>query len=103
VAREIGRNPKVLIAVQPTAGLDPGATRFVIDQLCELRAAGGAILYVSAELEEVLALGDRICVIHNGRLSDPVGRREVNVTEIGLLMAGVERHSPRAGRNAPCA
>jgi ABC-type uncharacterized transport system ATPase subunit len=55
VAREIGRNPRVLVAFQPTWGLDPGATRFVIDQVLALRQAGGAILYISAELDEVLA------------------------------------------------
>jgi general nucleoside transport system ATP-binding protein len=103
LAREIGRNPKALIAVQPTAGLDPGATRFVIDQLCELRAAGGAILYVSAELEEVLALGDRIAVIHNGRLSDPVDRARADITAIGMMMAGVDGNSSGAKRTAPCA
>jgi simple sugar transport system ATP-binding protein len=97
VAREIGRNPQVLIAVQPTSGLDPGAARFVIDQVLALRAAGGAILYISAELEEVLTLGDRIAVIHNGRLSDPVRREQVDVTEIGLMMAGVAQRSSGAG------
>jgi general nucleoside transport system ATP-binding protein len=95
VAREIGRNPRVLIAVQPTSGLDPGATQFVIDQVLALRAAGGAILYISAELEEVLTLGDRVAVIHNGRLSDAVPREQVNVTEVGLMMAGVAQPPSR--------
>jgi simple sugar transport system ATP-binding protein len=97
VAREIGRNPRVLIAVQPTSGLDPGATRFVIDQVLALRAAGGAVLYISAELEEVLTLGDRIAVIHDGRLSDAVPREQVDVTEVGLMMAGVAPRSSRTG------
>jgi simple sugar transport system ATP-binding protein len=97
VAREIGRNPQVLIAVQPTSGLDPGATRFVIDQVLALRAVGGAVLYISAELEEVLTLGDRIAVIHNGRLSDAVPREQVDVTEIGLMMAGVTPRASSAG------
>ena len=88
VAREIGRSPKVLIAVQPTWGLDPGASRFVIDQVLALRKAGGAILYISSELEEVLTLGDRIAVMHNGRLSVPMPRGQADVTEIGLMMAG---------------
>jgi ABC-type uncharacterized transport system ATPase subunit len=88
VAREIGRNPKVLIAVQPTWGLDPGATRFVIDQILALRAAGGAVLYISAEFEEVMTLGDRIAAIHDGRLSEAVPRERADVTEIGLMMAG---------------
>jgi simple sugar transport system ATP-binding protein len=88
VAREIGRDPKVLIAVQPTWGLDPGATRFVIDEILALRAAGGAVLYISAEFEEVMTLGDRIAAIHDGRLSQPVARERADVTEIGLMMAG---------------
>jgi simple sugar transport system ATP-binding protein len=94
VAREIGRIPKVLIAHQPTWGLDPGATRFVIDQILALREAGGAILYLSTELEEVLMLGDRIAVISGGRLSAPVPREQVDVTEIGLAMAGTAKTRP---------
>jgi simple sugar transport system ATP-binding protein len=97
VAREIGRNPQVLIAVQPTSGLDPGATRFVFDQVLALRAAGGAILYISAELDEVLTLGDRIAVIHDGRLSDAVPREQVDVTKVGLMMAGAAQRLSRAG------
>jgi ABC-type uncharacterized transport system ATPase subunit len=88
VAREIGRAPKVLVAFQPTWGLDPGATRFVIDQLIALRDAGGAILYLSASLEEVLMLGDRIAVMYGGRISQPVARAEADIAEIGLMMAG---------------
>ena len=95
VAREIGRNPKVLIAVQPTWGLDPGATRFVIDQVLALREAGGAILYISSELDEVLTIGDRIAVIHGGRLSEAMPRGQADVTEIGLMMAGVTQPPQR--------
>jgi simple sugar transport system ATP-binding protein len=88
LAREIGRNPQVLVAYQPTWGLDFGATRFVIDQVLALRETGGAVLYISAELEEVLTVGDRIAVICSGRLSQAVRREQVDVTEIGLMMAG---------------
>jgi len=89
LAREIGRHPKVLLAFQPTWGLDPGAARFVLDQIVQLRDAGSAILYVSAELEEVLTLGDQIAVMSRGRLSTPVPRETANVTQIGMQMAGV--------------
>ena len=88
VARELGREPKALVAVQPTWGLDPGATRFVQESILALRDRGGAVLYVSAELEEVLQMGDRIAVMHEGRLSRPVARADVDLTRIGLLMAG---------------
>jgi general nucleoside transport system ATP-binding protein len=93
VAREIGRQPRVLIAFQPTWGLDPGATRYVIEELLALRNSGGAILYVSSDLEEVLAIGDRIAVMFNGRLSRVFDRNEVDITQIGLMMAGQE-YSP---------
>src|SRR5262249_24417459 len=88
VAREVGRGPKVLIAFQPTWGLDPGATRFVIDQVLALRQQGGAILYISGELDEVLMLGDRVAAMYNGRLTEPLRREEADVTTIGLMMAG---------------
>ena len=88
IAREIGRRPKVLLAYQPTWGLDPGAARFVLDQILLLRDAGAAVLYVSAELDEVLALGDRIAVMSRGRLSAPVSRANIDVTQIGMQMAG---------------
>jgi simple sugar transport system ATP-binding protein len=88
VAREVGRNPRALLSFQPTWGLDPGATRFVIDQVLALRQAGGAILYISAELDEVLTLGDRIAVMFNGRLSEPVRREETDRTTVGLMMGG---------------
>lgn len=88
LAREIGRQPRLMLAFQPTWGLDPGASRFVIDQMLALRDAGGAVLYVSAELEEVLTLGDRIAVLSKGQLSPPEPRDAVDVTRIGLMMAG---------------
>ena len=98
LAREIGRSPKVLIAHQPVWGLDPGATRSVIDEILALRAAGGAILYLSSSLEEVLMLGDRIAVMQGGRLSQPVARAQADITRIGLLMAGADGMA--AGRAA---
>jgi len=88
LAREIGRRPRMLMAFQPTWGLDPGAARFVIEQMLALRDAGCAVLYVSSELEEVLMLGDRIAVMSNGRLSQPEPRDTVEVTRIGMMMAG---------------
>jgi simple sugar transport system ATP-binding protein len=88
VAREIDRAPRVLIAFQATWGLDPGATRFVSEQVIALRNAGNAILYVSADLDEVLTLGDRIAVMFNGRIVEIVPRDEVDLERIGLLMAG---------------
>jgi simple sugar transport system ATP-binding protein len=88
VAREIGRRPALLLAVQPTRGLDPGATHFVIEQVLALRAAGAAVLYISTELEEVMAVADRIGVIFDGRLMGVMRRGWADVTKLGLMMAG---------------
>ena len=68
VAREIGRNPELLVAAQPTRGLDVGAIEFVHRQILDERASGKAVLLVSLELEEVLSLADRILVMYEGRI-----------------------------------
>ena len=88
IAREMDRAPKVLLAFQATWGLDPGAARFVHERVMAMRNAGHAVLYLSSELEEVLALGDRVGVLSGGRLVAIVPRAEVDVGAIGLLMAG---------------
>ncbi len=88
LARELSRQPRVVIAFQPTWGLDPGATRFVIDSLLQLRESGAAVLYISSELEEVLAVGDRIGVLSQGRIVQLVDREDADLEQIGLAMAG---------------
>jgi simple sugar transport system ATP-binding protein len=81
------------VAEQPTRGLDPGATRFVIDQVLALREAGGAILYISTELEEALLVADRIGVLYKGRLVGLMPRDDVDLSRLGLMMAGaLEEH-----------
>ena len=94
LAREIGREPRVLLAVQPTRGLDPGATRFVMDQVLALRDAGAAVLYISTELDEVLAVADRIGVMCAGRLVGVMRRDEADLGRIGLMMAGALDEAP---------
>jgi simple sugar transport system ATP-binding protein len=88
IARELDRAPAVLVAHQAAWGLDPGATRFVLDRVIDLRAAGAAVLYISSELEEVLAIADRIAVMAGGGFAGIVPRAEADLTEIGLWMAG---------------
>ena len=88
VARELDRAPAVLIAHQAAWGLDPGALRFVLDRMLALRAAGAAILYVSSELEEVLAISDRVAVMSRGGFAGIVARASVDLRELGLWMAG---------------
>src|SRR5262249_39075326 len=85
LARELGRGPRALLAVQPTRGLDPAATRFVMDQILALRAAGAAVLYISTELEEIMAVADRIGVMYGGRLVGIVRREAIDLERIGLM------------------
>ena len=88
VARELARRPAALIAHQPAWGLDPGATRFVLEQVLALRAAGAAIVYFSSELEEVLDISDRIAVMANGGFAGVMNRAEADIKIIGLWMSG---------------
>ena len=90
VAREIERNPDLLLVGQPTRGVDIGAIEFIHTQIVALRDAGKAILLVSVELEEIMSLSDRIAVIFDGRI---MGLRDPAMTDerdLGLLMAGVD-------------
>lgn len=89
LARELSRSPRVIIAAQPTRGLDIGATEYVREQLLEQRRAGAAILLISEDLDEILALSDRIAVIYEGRVMDIVSREAATPQKLGLLMAGV--------------
>ncbi len=88
VAREIGRDPELLVAAQPTRGLDVGAIEFVHRQILAERAAGKAILLVSLELEEVLALADRILVIYEGRIVREFSADEADDETLGYYMTG---------------
>jgi simple sugar transport system ATP-binding protein len=88
IARELDRSPTVLIAHQATWGLDPGATRFVLERMIALRDGGAAVIYISSELEEVLAISDRIAVLSGGVLAGVVQRTEVEMAQIGLWMSG---------------
>jgi general nucleoside transport system ATP-binding protein len=88
VARELARNPQLLIAAQPTRGLDVGAMEFVYERLAAFKRAGGATLLISTELEEVLSLSDRIAVIVGGRFVRTMQPEEATLEIIGMLMAG---------------
>jgi general nucleoside transport system ATP-binding protein len=90
LAREISRNPRVILAAQPTRGLDIGATEYVREQLLEQRKQGAAILLISEDLDEILALSDRIAVIYEGQVMDIVPRENATPERLGLLMAGVQ-------------
>ena len=88
IAREIDLDPQILIAVQPTRGLDVGAIEYIHKQLIEERNREKAILLVSLELDEVMNLSDRILVIYEGKIVADLNPEEVTVQELGLYMAG---------------
>ena len=90
LAREIDRNPDVLLVGQPTRGVDIGAIEFIHQQLVELRDAGKAVLLVSVELEEILGLADRILVFFDGHISGERMPDDTDENELGLLMAGID-------------
>ncbi len=88
MARELSRRPKVLIAAQPTRGVDIGATEYIHQRLLEQRDTGTAILLISEDLDEIRALSDRIAVMYEGSIIGIVERDQATVEQIGLMMAG---------------
>lgn len=91
IGREIESNPDLLIAVQPTRGLDVGSIEYIHKRLVEQRDSGKAVLLISLELDEVLNVSDRIAIINNGELIGIVNAKETNENEVGLMMAGVRK------------
>ncbi|MGL5354757.1 MAG: ABC transporter ATP-binding protein [Clostridium sp.] len=91
IGREVILNPELLIAVQPTRGLDVGSIEYIHKRLIEQRDNGKAVLLVSLELEEILNVSDKIAVINNGELIGVVNANETDENEIGLMMAGVKK------------
>lgn len=90
VARELGRPVKLIVASQPTRGLDVGSIEYIHAQLVKNRDAGVAVLVISAELDEVLALSDRIIVIYEGQIMGTVAAADTTKEQLGLMMAGVK-------------
>lgn len=88
VAREIEKDPELIIAAQPTRGLDVGAIEYIHKRLVEERDNGRAVLLVSLELDEVLSLADRIAVIYDGEIVDILDAKEATEQKLGILMAG---------------
>ena len=96
IAREIDKNPDLLIAVQPTRGLDVGAIEFVHSQLVAQRDAGKAVLLVSLELDEVMDVPDRILVMYEGEIVGELDPKATTQEELGLYMAGAKRDEVKA-------
>ena len=91
IAREIDKDPQLLIAVQPTRGLDVGAIEFVHKQIVAQRDAGKAVLLVSLELDEVMTVSDRILVMYEGEIVGELDPKNTTVEELGLYMAGARK------------
>jgi general nucleoside transport system ATP-binding protein len=91
IAREMGREFRVLLAAQPTRGVDVGAIEFIHQQLRAARASGKAILLVSADLAEILALSDRVAVMYGGRFAAVLPRTDCTREVLGGYMTGAER------------
>ena len=89
IARELADGAKLIVASQPTRGLDIGATEFVRNQLSEERNAGKSVILISADLEEIMSLSDRIAVLFSGRIAGILDREEATVQKLGLLMGGI--------------
>jgi len=91
VAREIDKDPEILVAVQPTRGLDVGAIEYIHKQLILQRDKGKAILLVSLELEEVMNVSDRILVMYEGEIVANLDPKKVTMEDLGLYMSGAKR------------
>jgi simple sugar transport system ATP-binding protein len=89
LARELSRKPRVIIAAQPTRGLDIGATEYVHKVLLEQRGEGTAILLISEDLDEIISLSDRIIVIYEGEIMGEVATDRATAEDLGLMMAGI--------------
>jgi simple sugar transport system ATP-binding protein len=98
IAREVSRDPDLLIVSQPTRGLDVGAIENIHKRLIEQRTHGKAVLVVSFELDEILNVSDRIAVIHEGQITGIVDPKETDKNELGMLMAGQTLEEARAAR-----
>jgi ABC-type uncharacterized transport system ATPase subunit len=97
VAREVSRRPRLLIASQPTRGIDVGSIEFIHRQIVDQRDAGAAVLLVSPELDEIMALSDRIAVLYKGEIIDTLPARDATREHLGLLMAGIKDGESASG------
>ncbi|MBQ9828263.1 MAG: heme ABC transporter ATP-binding protein, partial [Lachnospiraceae bacterium] len=92
-AREMDREHKLLVAVQPTRGLDVGAIEYIHKQIVKSRDSGAAVLLVSLELDEVMDVSDRILVMYEGEIVGEFDPKKIDVQELGLYMSGAKRQN----------
>ena len=100
IARELDRDKQLIIAVQPTRGLDVGAIENIHSQLVKQRDEGKAVLLVSLELEEVMSLSDRILVFYEGEIVGELDPKQTTVQELGLYMTGAKRQERKGAESA---
>ena len=100
IAREIDKDHELLVAVQPTRGLDVGAIEYVHKKLVESRDAGKAVFLVSLELDEVMNVSDRILVIYEGEIVGEFDPKKTSVQELGLYMSGAKRSNVKENDHA---
>ena len=100
IAREVDRNKELIVAVQPTRGLDVGAIEYIHSQLVAERDKGKAVLLVSLELDEVMSLSDRILVMYEGEIVGELDPKQTTVQELGLYMSGAKRNIEKGGASA---
>lgn len=100
IARELDKDHKLLVAVQPTRGLDVGAIEFIHKQIVETRDAGKAVLLMSLEIDEVMNLSDRILVMYEGEIVGELDPKKTTVQELGLYMSGAKRNKVKEKENA---
>jgi simple sugar transport system ATP-binding protein len=91
LARVLSRQPEVVIAPQPTRGLDVGATEYVRQQLLEQRSRGAAVMLISEDLDEILSISDRIAVIYEGEIVGTINAQDATPEKLGLMMSGALR------------
>jgi len=94
LGRELSRAPRLLIAAQPTRGLDVGATEYIHQQLMAARAGGTGILLISEDLDEILALSDRVMVLFEGRIAGTLRSDQADIKTLGLMMGGARVEVP---------
>jgi simple sugar transport system ATP-binding protein len=101
LARELSSDPKVLVAAQPTRGLDVGAIESMSQRLRDAAARGIGVLLISTELEEILDLSDRILVVSRGKVIGEMARSEATSERLGLLLGGVDAAEPGPAEAGP--
>lgn len=95
VARELSRPIKFLLASQPTRGLDVGSIEYIHKEIVAMRDRGLAVLLISAELDEIMSVSDRIAVMYRGQIMQILDAKEADKASLGLLMAGVKAEAPQ--------